>query len=61
MNNQRYDKLNALIYLQNQKAHYRRILEAKKNINFKDMDTKRLTSQNTHNHPINKGDKNKEK
>ena len=32
--NIRYDKLNALIHLQNQKAHYRRILEAKKNINF---------------------------
>ena len=35
MNNFRYDKLNALIHLQNQKSHYRRILEAKKNIDFK--------------------------
>lgn len=34
MNNQRYDKLNALIYLQNQKSHYKRVIEAKKNISF---------------------------
>ena len=45
MNNYRYDKLNALIYIQNQKSHYKRILEAKKNINFSSMGT-------TH-HPIN--------
>lgn len=34
MNLCRYDKLNALIHLQNQKAHYRKIFEAKKNIDF---------------------------
>lgn len=35
MNNYRYDKLNMIIHLQHQKSHYRRIIEAKKNIDFK--------------------------
>ena len=30
----RYDKLNALMYLQNQKSHYKRVIEAKKHIDF---------------------------
>ena len=34
MNNYRYDKLNAIMHLENQKSHYERILNAKKNINF---------------------------
>ena len=34
MNNYRYDKLNAVMHLENQKSHYYRILNARKNINF---------------------------
>jgi hypothetical protein len=37
MNNFRYDKLNLMIHLQNQKSHYKRIIEARKNIDFKSM------------------------
>jgi hypothetical protein len=35
MNNHRYDKLNIMIHLQNQKSHYKRIIEARTNIIFK--------------------------
>ena len=38
MNNIRYDKLNVIIHLQNQKSHYKRLIEAKKNIDFTKLD-----------------------
>lgn len=40
MNKHRYDKLNALMYLQHQKSHYKRIAEARKNIDFSEKSLK---------------------
>jgi hypothetical protein len=43
MNNLRYDKVNIVIHLQNQKSHYKRIMEVKKNIDFKVIEQKSVS------------------